>query len=53
MPTFPANIEKGIKAVTTNLQKGDQDDKEFERRLKIAQTMLKEKELDLKANNQG
>jgi hypothetical protein len=42
-----------IKAVTTNLQKGDQDDKEFERRLKIAQTMLKEKELDLKANNQG
>ena len=42
-----------IKAVTTNLQKGDQDDKEFERRLKIAQTMLKEKELDLKANNRG
>tara|TARA_B100000214_G_scaffold213417_1_gene155082 strand:+ start:5103 stop:7217 length:2115 start_codon:yes stop_codon:yes gene_type:complete len=37
-----------IKAITTNLKTGDQDDKEFERRLKIAQTMLKEKELDLK-----
>tara|TARA_R110002020_G_scaffold205879_1_gene410593 strand:+ start:1497 stop:3611 length:2115 start_codon:yes stop_codon:yes gene_type:complete len=37
-----------IKAITTNLKSGDQDDKEFERRLKIAQTMLKEKELDLK-----
>ncbi len=42
-----------IKAVTTNLEKGTEDDREFERRLKIAQTMLKEKELDLKANNRG
>ena len=42
-----------IKAVTTNLEKGTDDDREFERRLKIAQTMLKEKELDLKANNRG
>ncbi len=37
-----------IKAITANLKAGDQDDKEFERRMKIAQTMLKEKEIDLK-----
>ena len=41
-----------IKAITTNLQAGDQDDKEFERRLKMAQTMLKEKEIDLKIQQQ-
>jgi len=41
-----------IKAITTNLQAGDQDDKEFERRLKMAQTMLKEKEIDLKIGQQ-
>ena len=41
-----------IKAITTNLQAGDQDDKEFERRLKMAQTMLKEKEIDLKIEQQ-
>ncbi len=41
-----------IKAITTNLQAGDQDDKEFERRLKMAQTMLKEKEIDLKLSQQ-
>ena len=37
-----------IKAVTANLRAGDQEDKEFERRMKIAQTFLKEKEIDLK-----
>jgi hypothetical protein len=37
-----------IKAITANLQKGDQDDKEFERRLKIAEQALKEKEYGLK-----
>jgi len=37
-----------IKAVTANLKAGDQEDKEFERRMKIAQTFLKEKEIDLK-----
>ena len=42
-----------IKAITTNLQAGDQDDKEFERRLKMAQTMLKEKEIDLKLVQQN
>jgi hypothetical protein len=37
-------IEK-IEAITRNLREGDQDDKEFERRLKVAQTLLKEKEV--------
>ena len=42
-----------IKAVTANLQAGDQDDKEFERRMRIAQTFLKEKEIDLKGPRQA
>jgi hypothetical protein len=42
-----------IKAITTNLQSGSEDDKEFERRLKMAQTMLKEKEIDLKLVQQN
>lgn len=37
-----------IKAITTNIKDGDGDDKEFERRMRIAQSLLKEKELDLK-----
>jgi hypothetical protein len=37
-----------IKAVTTNLQAGDQDDKEFEKRLKISQQLLKEREIAVK-----
>ena len=41
-----------IKAITANLKAGDQDDKEFERRMKIAQTMLKEKEIYLKTPTQ-
>ena len=39
-----------IQAITRNLQAGDQDDKEFERRLKVAQTLLKEKEIEAKTN---
>ena len=39
-----------ISAITRNLQAGDQDDKEFERRLKVAQTLLKEKEIEAKTN---
>jgi hypothetical protein len=39
-----------IEAITRNLQAGDQDDKEFERRLKVAQTLLKEKEIEAKTN---
>ena len=39
-----------VQAITRNLQVGDQDDKEFERRLKVAQTLLKEKEIEAKSN---
>jgi hypothetical protein len=35
-----------IKAVSNNLQEGDADDKEFERRFKIAELMLKEKSMN-------
>jgi len=41
-------IEK-IEAITRNLKEGDEDDKEFERRMKIAEVALKEKNL----NNQA
>ncbi len=40
-----------INAITRNLKEGDQDDKEFERRMKVAQTLLKEREV--KAREQG
>ena len=40
-------IEK-IEAITRNLREGDEDDKEFERRLKVAEVALKEKELSEK-----
>ena len=39
-----------INAVTRNLKEGDQEDKEFERRMKIANTLLKEKEIQGKEN---
>ena len=35
-----------IKAVSSNLQEGDADDKEFERRFKLAELMLKEKQMN-------
>src|SRR6056300_691993 len=38
-----------IQAITTNIQQGESDDREFERRLKIADMMLKEKDIDNKA----
>ena len=37
-----------MKAITTNLKEGTEDDKEFERRLKIANVQLKEREVALK-----
>ena len=40
-------IEK-IEAITRNLREGDQDEKEFERRLKIANVALKEKQINEK-----
>ena len=39
-----------ISAVTRNLQAGNEDDKEFERRLKVAEVVLKETELQDKKN---
>ena len=40
-----------IKAATTNLKSGDADDKEFEKRLKISQQLLKEREVAVKEGN--
>jgi len=37
-----------IKAISTNIRKGEGDDKEFERRVRIAELLLKEKEVDSK-----
>jgi len=45
-------IEK-INAVTRNLREGDQDDKEFERRMKVADTLIKEKQIEGKRNANG
>lgn len=40
-----------IKAITTNLEAGDQDDKEFQRRLEISKQLLKEREVAVKEGN--
>jgi hypothetical protein len=40
---------KLVAALSTNLQTGEGDDKEFERRVKVADLLLKEKNLNLKA----
>ena len=40
-----------IKAVTTNLQAGDEDDKEFQKRLEISKQLLKEREVAVKEGN--
>ena len=37
-----------IKAVTANLQAGDADDKEFQKRLEISKQLLKEREVAVK-----
>ena len=44
-----------INAITRNLREGDAEDKEFERRMKVAETLLKEKQIEGKtnANRQG
>jgi hypothetical protein len=39
-----------IKALSSNLQQGDADEKEFQKRARIAELMLKEKEIDIKGN---
>ena len=40
-----------IKAVTANLQAGDADDKEFQKRLEISKQLLKEREVAVKEGN--
>jgi len=40
-----------INAITRNLQAGDQEDKEFERRLKVADALLKENQIEGKRQN--
>jgi hypothetical protein len=39
-----------INAITRNLREGDQEDKEFERRMRVADTLLKEKQIEGKTN---
>jgi hypothetical protein len=51
---IPMELEiKKIDATTDSLQKGSEDDREFERRLKVAELALKEKELDSKISNEA
>jgi len=48
----PQELEIGrMKAVTSNLQVGDADDKEFEKRLAISKQLLKEREVAVKEGN--
>ena len=42
-----------INAVTRNLREGDAEDKEFERRMRVADTLLKEKQIEGKNNANG
>lgn len=44
---FEAETDR-IKAISTNLDKGEADDREFNRRFKAAELALREKEVDLK-----
>jgi len=48
---IPTELEiDRIKAVTTNLEAGNEDDKEFERRLKVSDQMIRSRAVDLKNN---
>ena len=50
----PMELEiKKIDAATDSLQKGTEDDKEFERRLKVAEMALREKEIDFKGKSEA
>ena len=42
-----------INAITRNLKEGDAEDKEFERRMKVANTLLKKREIEGKENVNG
>ena len=47
--SIPAELEiEKMEAVTRNLREGTEDDKEFERRLKVADLTLKEKDVKIK-----
>jgi len=51
---IPIELENDrLKALSTNLKAGDQDDKEFERRIKVANTLLKEREIAVKEQANG
>jgi len=51
---IPMELEiKKIDAATDSLQKGEEDDKEFERRLRVAELALKEKEIDYKSKSES
>jgi hypothetical protein len=51
MQVVPQELEiDKINAITRNLREGDQEDKEFERRMKVADTLLKEKQIEGKTN---
>tara|TARA_R110002020_G_scaffold224991_6_gene434937 strand:+ start:1029 stop:3071 length:2043 start_codon:yes stop_codon:yes gene_type:complete len=48
----PKEIEiDRLKAITTNLKAGTEDDKEFERRIKISDQLLKERDIAVKEQN--
>ena len=52
--TIPQELEiDRIKAITTNLKAGTQDDKEFERRIKISEQLLKERDIASKEQQQA
>jgi hypothetical protein len=42
-----------INAITRNLREGDAEDKEFERRMRVAETLLKERQIKGKENANG
>jgi hypothetical protein len=42
-----------INAITRNLKEGDQDDKEFDRRMRVAEAMLKEREVVTRERQQA
>jgi len=49
--SIPKELEiDRINAVTRNLREGDSDDKEFERRMRVADTLLKQQEIKGKTN---
>ena len=51
---IPVELENDrLKVLSTNLKAGDQDDKEFERRIKVANTLLKEREIAVKEKTNG